>query len=128
MANLTPSPYGLAGQAGLRALRAGELEVYYTRESTTLPQGPSRSMYDCFIRQVRGHGWTPDHGMNTAGKKSAAHGRLVFFFYDSGSRFKAGNELSVGWTPASRTHGQGAVLGVSIDPNQHLPDLPPPPK
>lgn len=125
---LTPTPHGLAGRAGLAAFKRGELDLVYTRESTGLPQGPSRSMYSCFVRQVRARGWAPDTEQNKAFRKHRTKDApLLYSFYDSGSRYKSGNELTVRWFDSKGNYGLGALLSVIIEPNQHIPDLPPPP-
>jgi hypothetical protein len=124
---LTPSPHGLAGQEGLRALRAGELDVVFDRESTGLPKGPSRAMYTCFLAQVRRHGWAPDVSLNRIYRKDHKAGDpQLFSFYDSGSRYKGGNELTVRWFTSKANFGLGALLSVVMSPHQYLPDLHPP--
>lgn len=124
---LTPSPRGLAGRQGLQALQSGQLDVVFNRESTGLPQGPSRAMYDCFVAHVRDHGWAPDVSQNRAYRKHHKAGDpQLISFYDSGSRYKGGNELTVRWFTSKANYGLGALISVLIEPHQYVPDLRPP--
>jgi hypothetical protein len=126
---LTPNAHGLAGAEGVRALRSGELDIAYTRESTGLPKGPSRSMYSCFVTYVQQHGWDPDTEQNKVYRKDRKpNDPLLFSLYDSGNRYKGGNELTVRWFTSKANYGLGDLLSVVIEPNQHIPDLPPPPR
>jgi hypothetical protein len=125
---LKPQPEGLSGQDGVRRLRSGELTVLYTAQSTGLPQGPSKSMYDCFTKYVTRHGWRPDASMDKLSHKSAKD-PVLSFFYDSGSRYRGGNELVAKYFTTQQTIGRtGPQLVIAMDPHGFLPDLPPPPK
>lgn len=126
--DLTPEPFDLAGQKGVQGLRQGELDVVYTARSTGLPQGPTTAMYRCFVRHAAVHGWQPDRHMNKLDQKDRKpNDPLSFWFFDSGSRFKGGNELSVTYFTSKQAFGQGNQLEVGIRPNGYLPELPPPP-
>jgi hypothetical protein len=126
---LTPNARGLAGNEGVKALKSGELDVAYSRESTGLPHGPSRSMYSCFVKYVQQHGWAPDTEQNKVYRKDRKpNDPLLFSLYDSGNRYKGGNELTVRWFDSKANYGLGDLLSVVMEPNQHIPDLPPPPR
>jgi hypothetical protein len=125
--DLTPEPFDLSGQTGLDRLRQGELDIVYTARSTKLPQGPSRAMYRCFVRHAPEHGWQPDTHMNALGKKDKkASDPLSFWFIDSGSKYKGGNELSVTFFTSKQAFGMGNQLEIGIRPNGYLPVLHPP--
>ena len=127
---LKPQSEGLTGQDGVQRLHSGELTVLYTARSTGLPQGPSRSMYDCFTKYVTRHGWRPDPSMNKPSTKGKSPmDPLLSFYYDSGSRYRGGNELVAKYFTTQQTIMRtGPELVIEMDPSGFLPDLPPPPK